>query len=222
MLLLLAAGLELPLLLTSRVHVGRLVPVLPLLLLLVGQGWALAAGAIAGWLARRRPTTAGRAGVSRAVAAALTAALLIAVAWSTWVDYRTPPPPSREERTAAALAEQVAEAGRRGGAALVADPALGPEIEAIHAAVYRLALDDRYRFVDLSRDDAAAVPPDDERPPLYVVGLLDRLRAGDLPNLCRNLYLVAPEAEEKFLAVLGPERTPDGCTAPLRYEVLAA
>ena len=65
-------GLTLPLLLTSRVHVGRLLPALPLALLLVAAG----AWVVAGWidtLARR----AGAAGAARLVAIVLAGAMLL-------------------------------------------------------------------------------------------------------------------------------------------------
>ena len=216
-------GLTLPLLLTSRVHVGRLVPALPFLLLVAAGGGALAAGAVVVGVKRlRRGWAAGGAAPPRLLAYPLAAALLVVVGWFTWQDYREPPPRAREERWAAVL-EAGAEAARaRGGAALVADPALGPQIEAIHAAAYRLALDGEYRFVDLNVDPAAARSSDDGRPPLYVGGLLDRLDDARLPNVCGNLYFVAPEAEEAFVDVLGPTGVPVGCEAPVRYEVLPA
>ena len=139
-------GLALPLVLTSRVHIGRLLPALPFALLLVAAGAWIVAGWI-GELARR--VAGGEVEVARWIAPVLAGALLVPAAVAARVDMETPLSPTRESLTAAALADWHEEARERGGAVLVEDPALGDDIERVHAATYRLDLDDVYRFVDI-------------------------------------------------------------------------
>jgi len=193
--LLLAAGLALPLLLTSRVHIGRLLSALPFALLLVAAGvWACAGGLV---------TLASRAGFAegvstRWVAPILAGALLLPAVAVARSDMATPLLPSREARTVAALAEWQSESQERGGAVLVEDPDLGDDIERVHAATYRLDLDDAYRFVDLQ-----AEPPDpreDPRPALFWHGALGALQHGAIASPCDRLWFVGPEITDEFFA----------------------
>ena len=141
-------GLALPLVLTSRVHIGRLLPALPFALLLVAAGSWIVAGWIGG-LARR--AAGGRLEAARWIAPVLAGALLVPAAVAARADMETPLSPTRESLTAAALADWHEDARERGGAVLVEDPALGDDIERVHAATYRLDLDGMYRFVDIRR-----------------------------------------------------------------------
>ncbi len=218
-LLFLTGGLTLPLLLTSRVHVGRLLPALPFLFLIVATGWSLPVRWLAAQLTRRDDSR--RTVWARLTPLALTAILLLAVSQSTWADYRHPPPPSPEKLIADDLVALSDAAPARGGVALVVDPALGPEIESVETAALRLTLDDRYRFVDLAHPPPTSlISPSDRRPPLYTGGPLNHLSLAGLPNACDTLYLVAPTVAARFLAALGPSAAPTGCPAPLRYRVL--
>ena len=131
-------GLALPLVLTSRVHIGRLLPALPFALLLVAAGAWIVAGWIGG-LARR--AAGGELGVARWIAPVLAGALLVPAAVAARVDMETPLSPTRESLTAATLADWHEDVRERGGAVLVEDPALGDDIERVHAATYRLDLD---------------------------------------------------------------------------------
>jgi hypothetical protein len=189
--LLLAAGLALPLLLTSRVHVGRLLPALPFGLLLVALGVAVAAMQVGTllthWSLPVRPTTVG---------IALAAAILLPAAWQTRAEMAVVLPPTREEQTVQQLAAWVEPVSERGEAVLVEDPSLGDDIERVHAATYRLGLDRQYQFVDLLAGEDA---PADGRARLYWRGALDALRAGEIDAPCGRLWFVTPEVSEAFL-----------------------
>ena len=213
----LLGGFTLPLLLTSRVHAGRLIFALPPLLLLAAVG-AIAAG---GWLGERLARRGGSPAAPRLIPLAVAVLLVAAVGRGAWVEARLGVPPTREARVAAALVAWAPAAARHGGVALVAGDAAGAEVEAVAVAAVRLDLDARYRFADLSRGAPSPLDPDDPRPPLYYGGLLDRLAPSSLPvpDPCGLLYLVLPEAEARFLTGTGGGALP-GCAAPVRYEVL--
>jgi hypothetical protein len=211
-------GFGLPLFLTSRVHIGRLIFALPFLFLLVGFGVVL--------LASGRAPGAWRGWWDRAGArVALLAAILVALtAQDAWADYHVAPAPSREWWTAQTLTSQAAAARAAGGAALVAADGVGAEIEAIDGAAYRLLSDESYRYVNLAELPRGAQPPaaeaGDERPVLYVGRILDRLRdPATMPGLCTTLYFVRPDAEDAFLQATNGGR-PAGCRAPLEYVLL--
>ncbi|MBW3633876.1 MAG: glycosyltransferase family 39 protein [Chloroflexi bacterium] len=209
-------GLTLPLLLTSRVHIGRLLPALPFALLLVAAGAWIAAGWISG-LARR----AGRGDVGewRWIAPAVAGMLLMPAAAGARVDMETPLSPTRESLTAVTLADWQEDASERGGAVLVEDPALGDDIERVHAATYRLDLDGIYRFVDIqqtgeTRDVEAASDP---RPALLWRGALKALQAGEIARPCERLWFVAPEIAGDFFTAwheAGCAGTPDSVILP--------
>ncbi len=188
----LVLGLMLPLFLTSRVHVGRLLPALPFALLLVAAGVWSVAGWLASYVHRARVGEGGRW-----AAPLLAGALLLPAAVSARTDLETPLAPSRESLIAAILDDWYEEASERGGAVLVEDPALGDDIERVHAATYRVALDGRYRFVDLQQD-----PPgreSDARPALSWRGALGALQAGVITRPCERLWFVDPEIAAEFL-----------------------
>jgi hypothetical protein len=210
--LVLFLGLALPLVLTSRVHIGRLLPALPLALLLVAAGVWVVAGWIGG-LTRRVADEALRI----SIAPVLASVLLVPAAVSARVDMETPLSPTRESLTAATLADWRQEARERGGAVLVEDPALGDDIEGVHAATYRLDLDDIYRFVDVQRIGATSERATDDRPPLFWRGALGALQAAEIPHPCRRLWFVAPEIAGEFFAAWhasGCARAPDSVILP--------
>ena len=221
LLLALVAGLTLPLLLTSRVHVGRLVPALPFLLLLVAVGWRVLMGGVIASLRRaaddrweaRWPALP----VVRVVGAL---ALVLVAAITTWVEYRQPPAPTEEALLAESVAGRLPSTGRSGNLALVEAPELGTEVEAVRAATLRLALAARLRVVDLAMTPDPVAGEEDGRPTLYTVGILDRLRTGDLPGACRLRFLVTPPAEDAFVAVIGEDEAPPGCQRAVRWEVV--
>ncbi|HEU0114309.1 MAG TPA: glycosyltransferase family 39 protein, partial [Thermomicrobiales bacterium] len=214
LLLALAGGLTLPLLLTSRVHIGRLVPALPFLLLLAAVGLAWATARLRAGLTRLAGEKAG--GRLRWAALALPIGALVWLALATRAEFTVAIPVNRETRTAAAIRAAALLAVIRGGAALVDDPALGAEIEQVHAAAYRLELDAVYRFVRLA--DAAPPSSGDPRPTLLYGGVLPALRAGTMPEPCAPLYLVVPEVEPALRAALKTA----GCAQPPPVYVLPA
>ena len=190
--LILALGLMLPLLLTSRVHVGRLLPALPFALLLVALGVAVAATQVSRFLAHwsipLRPSVVGLV---------LAAGVLLPSVWQARADMAVPLAPTREEQTIDRLAEWADTVGERGGAVLVEDPALGDEIERVHAATYQLGLDQTYQFVDLT----AGVPtPAAGRAQLFWRGALSALQSGAIDSPCTRLWFVTPEAGQAFFA----------------------
>jgi hypothetical protein len=239
-------GFGLPLFLTSRVHVGRLIFAVPFLFLLVALGVAVLAGVVnrrSSASAPEQPSppaplpSAGEGRTARysllsppssvlspqssVLAVAALAAILVGLtAQDAWADYRVVPGPSREWAVAQTMVGQAAAARAAGGAALVAADGVGAEIEAIDGGAYRLLSDDEYRYVNLAEGgDALPVPAGDDRPPLYVARVLERLRSGTMPGLCTNLYFVRPDAEDAFLEAMDGGR-PAGCAAPVKYVLL--
>ena len=189
--LVLALGLALPLLLTSRVHVGRLLPALPFGLLLVALGIVVAATQVSRflrqWFVPVRPAVVG---------VALAAGVLLPAVWQARAEMSVPLTPTREEQTVERLAAWVDPVTERGGAVLVEDSALGDEIERVHAATYQLGLARQYQFVDLThRGDT----PSDGRAQLYWRGALGALRTGEIAAPCDRLWFVTPEVSEAFL-----------------------
>jgi 4-amino-4-deoxy-L-arabinose transferase-like glycosyltransferase len=207
-------GLALPLVLTSRVHIGRLLPALPFALLLVAAGSWIVAGWIGG-LAHR--AAGGELGVARWIAPVLAGALLVPAAVAARVDLETPLSPTRESLTAATMADWQEEARERGGAVLVEDPALGDDIERVHAATYRLDLDGMFRFVDIQRVGETPERATDARPALLWRGVLGTLQEGEIPQPCQRLWFVAPEIAGEFFAAWqasGCRGAPDSVILP--------
>jgi 4-amino-4-deoxy-L-arabinose transferase-like glycosyltransferase len=201
-LLALFLGFGLPMLLTSRVHIGRLLFFLPFLLLIA----ALGATVVASWLARGLTALARRAQprcdpapIHRAALVALSAMLVLGVARSAWRDYTVEPMPRKEARIVASLADLVPVVSARGGAlVLVLDDGLSREIEELAAGEYQVTLYDQYQFIDL-QTTGGPLSPSAGPPTLYYgnpMAHLDRLLA--LPNACMNLYYVAPPLAEQF------------------------
>lgn len=201
-LLALFLGFGLPMLLTSLVHIGRLVFFLAFLLLLCAIGVTLAAS----WLARGLTALARRAGtadsattIDRAALIALSALLVFGVARSAWRDYHEPALPRKEARIVAQLADLVPIVSARGGSLVVViDNGLSREIEELAMGEYQVQLYDRYHFVDLVASQGPLAPATD-RPTLYYgnpFANLDRLLA--LPNACQNVYYVNPPLAEQF------------------------
>jgi 4-amino-4-deoxy-L-arabinose transferase-like glycosyltransferase len=207
-------GLALPLVLTSRVHIGRLFPALPFALLLVAAG----AWIVAGWIGEfARRVAGGEVEVARWIAPVVASALLVPAAVAARVDMETPLSPTRESLTAAALADWHEEARERGGAVLVEDPALGDDIERVHAATYRLDLDDVYRFVDIGRIGEIPENVTDSRPVLLWHGALGALQAGEISQPCQRFWFLAPEFVDEFFTAWhssGCRGAPDSVILP--------
>lgn len=213
-LLVLTAGLALPLLLTTRVHVGRLVPALPFLLVFVAWGGWLLAEAVG-----RVPVRVGTDRLRLAVRVALAAGLVGGAAGVAASEWAIPAAQPREAREADALALLAPEAGPAGVVAALA-PALGQEIVEVRAAGYRLTLDGTFLVsalpprpddpstdADRSPDGMPATPAPDRlgpagRPPLRVGDALGLLESGALPGACSATWAVQPEIEPDLRAAL--------------------
>lgn len=204
-------GFSLPMILTSKVHVGRLVFALPFLMLIAALGFLWLTRALlvwiprfVGWLGRTSTGTAGpRLSTIREIAqAVLAAVLLLVVADETRSSFLVEPNPSesREETIAVELGHLAAQ-GADAIALVLADDG-GIEIEAINVATYRLRLDDEYRFVNVATGLASPERANDDRPVVYVGGLADQspdTGASGLPNDgCGIAYLVQQDLVEQF------------------------
>lgn len=229
-LLVLFFGFGLPLLLTSRVHIGRLIFTVPLLMLLVSIGFY----GVTTWVVRRvgalverlshNPTFA--LAWKRAAMAVLTFSLVAGVGWLTWLDYSSMPAPGRDIAMVNALQGVVTDARVNGGVALVVKAESAPVLEEINILPYRLNLNGAYRFVDLFKLGNQAVlvstssgANGEKRLPLYLGGVLTRLdKPGTMPNYCNNLYYVDPAIEPQFLDAMSHRGL--YCTNKLTYKLL--
>jgi 4-amino-4-deoxy-L-arabinose transferase-like glycosyltransferase len=220
-LLMLFWGFSLPILLTSRVDIGRLIFALPLLFLFVAIGFVWTATKAAQGAERLgRNLGKGPSAVARPVAltALLSGALMAIVAWSTLREYSADLMPPAEQRLIPAFEEGSAEAARRGGSVLVTGEA-SLEIEALGAAVLRLSLEDRYQFVSLATPARFESSSQERRPALYYGGVLDRLKdPTQIPGFCNNVYYVVPRIEERFAEEIAKQS--NGCVAPLFIQPL--
>jgi hypothetical protein len=155
--------------------------------------------------------------MARWIALILAGALLVPAAVTARVDMETPLSPTRESFTTATLADRYQDVRERGGAVLVEDPALGDDIERVHAATYRLDLDGIYRFVDIQRIGETPEGATDARPALFWRGALGALQAAEIPHPCQRLWFVAPEIAGEFFAAwheVGCSGTPDSVILP--------
>lgn len=223
-LLVLFFGFSLPLLLTSRVHVGRLIFALPFLMLLVSTGfiWVIrwAVERVGRWLAR--PSGAASPPIwSRLAPVILILSFLVTVGWLSWSDYRVLPGPGRDNATLLAFKESLPDAQKSGGVAYVADAETDRVFEEIDITPLWLELHDSYRFVVLPQGAGLPTPPPpgDQRTPIYLGEVMDRLeRPETLPNYCDNLYYVEPDAEPDFLDAM--KRREAYCTSKLNYRLM--
>lgn len=210
----LAAVFTLPMLLTSRVHIGRLIFALPVLLVIGVIGYATIVGWVISGLERWRP---GAAVVLSPVRPILAAMLILLVARATWREMAAPPRSSTEPGIVTALAAGAATGEARRGAAYVAGDLAGEEVEALDVAADRLHLADTYQFVNLAQGEEA--DPADARPPLYYGGLIDLLgRRGAIPSRCDVVYYVRPDVEPTFQAAFAS--TASACIDAPRVRVL--
>lgn len=236
LLLALLGGLTLPLLLTSQVHVGRLIFALPVVLLLVGVGVVavakLASLAIASRdrrlttraadhrrMKRRLSPTLGRGmheeeAITRwstLIVACIAVPLLAVTTYMGVRDYRGDIPDSWQTETARLLQSELPVlAGQANGALLLDRP---EKLVIIDIAELRLALDDEYRFVDVGAPISAV---DDPRPIIYYGQLFTRMEVGQrLPDRCESVLYVSPTLVDEFLVLAEPAWR--DCERPLRF-----
>ena len=219
LLLIALVGFTLPILLTSNVHIGRLIYVLPLLALLAARGIASVAEGIAWLLARfggaamgrwHRPGTRWRTYGWHALLASL---VLLAVAFGGWREYTVELPLQAMVRGEGMLRARAPELAADGRTAVIltnlAPQGLAPEDPAmeIYALVgYRLGLDRVYRFVDLDRDPV--LDSSDPRALALLGG--DPATILDRTALCEAVYF----APEDVLTTLSARTASLGCARP--------
>lgn len=210
----LATVFTVPMLLTSRVHIGRLVFALPILLLIGVIGYAMVLHWIIAALDRWRPGAAIVLWPLRLAGAAL---LILLVARASWHEMKTPPSISEESAVVATLAAAATTGAASNGVAYVAGDLAGEEVEALDVAGYRLQLIDTYQFVNLAQGETA--DSTDPRPPLYYGGLVDlNERPGVIPRPCQVVYYVRPRVEVAFRETIASMA--DVCAAPPVTRVL--
>jgi hypothetical protein len=204
-------GFSLPMILTSKVHVGRLVFALPFLMLIAALGFLWLTRALLVWIPRivrwlgRTPlgTPGPRLSTIRELTQAfLAAVLLVVVADETRRSFLVEPNPSecREDIIALELNHLRTQGADTIALVLADDNAI--EVEAIDAATYRLRLEDEYRFVNVATGAASPTREHDDRVVVYVGGLVDQdgtPGASGLPNDgCGIAYLVRQDRVEQF------------------------
>ena len=183
-------GFTLPMIATSKVHIGRLVFAMPFLCLFIGIGVAGIAWGLTHHHDLRRPHRP----LLRVVAPLLGLAILAPAAVSVWNDYQTPIPVSREARLAGLLEQNRARYLETGGVVWVSGDRSQAEIEAISIAAVRIAAQDDYQFVNLALGDAP--DPADPRPVVYYGGVTDRLDdPATAPRLCALPWLTPADRD---------------------------
>ncbi|MGI9253614.1 MAG: glycosyltransferase family 39 protein [Thermomicrobiales bacterium] len=199
-----AAGFAAPLLLTSRVDSGRLLAAAPCACLLAALALDAGTGALGRMIARYDP----RSWLVTTLPVALPIAAALALVGFTAEGMRHEAMLTRQVREGFAL-ESISQIAPAAGVNLVVDPRLGPEIERVHAASYRLQLDQVYRFEDMNGPDALVRGPG--RPALRYGEVLQALENGDfIGGACDAVYAVQPEVRERLIAALKPYE----CSAP--------
>ena len=203
LLLALAAIWTLPLLFTSRVHIGRLIFFLPILCLLVAAG----ATGLCRWLAARIANQRHAKRLNVTFATLLAVVLLVAVANASWRDYRETPPTLPDAALIPLLHGAAIGATPPPAVALVYTLAQDPDPtngigEATQVSALRLDLDSSYQLVSLiPLTTHPTTPAPNGLIPLYfgnVLGHLGQPGGDALP--CGTIFYVAPAALAEFTA----------------------
>ena len=204
-------GYSLPLLLTSNVHIGRLVFIVPLLAILV----VTPVESIVRWLARI-PTLRERPRFQRWAPVVLSVAVAVLAAVPSLRDWvNTPFPTQQVERTAVQISDAMHDDPTRQLAYVFGDTGVW-EIESLRASVLRLELQGAVRFVDLTTGETVDSGPI----PVLYHGLITMLAdPGSVPGYCTNLYIVEPHIADQF-ADLTETTAAQICGAPLKSLLL--
>ena len=224
-------GFTVPMLLTSQVHIGRLIFAVPFICLLAAFGLSTIADCgsrIADFVAQSRGVAGAKVPGTRRLSSTVyrlpsivpAAIVVVAVAWSTWKEYTIDVPPTYEAIVTRILRAQVGEvAARGGGLALVTGTDERLTLEEIDSQQYRLMLRDSYHFYNLATGEVDVRRPGNTRPALYIGGLMDRLKEPEkVPQYCENIYYVAPDLLEKFEELI--ESHIEMCPEPVLYKTL--
>ncbi|MEO5953601.1 MAG: hypothetical protein ABIQ44_14135, partial [Chloroflexia bacterium] len=216
-------GFTLPMLLTSQVHIGRLIFAIPFSCMFAAFGVASVADVVASSVARFSQRRAGnREYVGRNVQIVLSAVLIVVVGYSTWRDYTVQPTLTYEAVVTQLLRGHVEQVkGLGGGVVLVTNggEANALNLESINANQYKLMLRSFYHVFNLATGDVEVRRPGDTRPAIYIGGMMDRLKVPQsIPTYCTNLYYVAPEFEAAFNELVNAHK--ELCAAPITYRLL--
>lgn len=219
-LLSMAAGFSLPMLLTSHVHIGRLIFALPFLCLLTAAGAWETGRLPGGWLTRIPSPIRRLPALPQMAKMAVALVLAGAVASSALAEEDVALPDSPAVRIVAALKARESRVEETGGALVMGDTA-DTVFETVSVAEFRLYLDDTYRFIDPGEGTPnGQATGTGELPALYYGGLLDRLTSEQLPDFCSLTFFVVPQAEPRYLDAI--ETVPDDCAGPNQHILLPA
>jgi hypothetical protein len=194
-------GFTLPMIATSKVHIGRLVFAIPFICIFAGIGIAWLALAFARGIADS-PRVGSRL---RWIAPALSVLLLAATASEAWSDYGVDVGSSREHRLAEQLESSPGYYRSAGGVVWISGGRDQSEVEAIGMAATRIEVAGDYQFVNLALGERP--DPGNPRPTLYYGGVADFLNDPSIaPQLCALPWII-PQGAAPI------EQLPRSCTS---------
>jgi 4-amino-4-deoxy-L-arabinose transferase-like glycosyltransferase len=203
-------GFSLPLLLTTQVHIGRLVYVVPLL----GIVCALPIMSIVRLLELRQPPSV-RPGFSRWAGFAIGAMIVLAGAVPSLTDWQVEFPQERMDRVKNRIIELTYTPPAQQLVYVFSDMG-GYEIENLRIAELEMSMSGYLRFMDLTSNEQRGNGPI----PLLYGAMLTRVGTPSaIPGYCTNIYLVEPDAVERFHAE-SDEVARSTCSRPLTISVL--
>lgn len=182
-------GFTLPMIATSKVHIGRLVFAIPFICIFAGIGVAW----LAWCFARGTPKRLRVSPRLRWIAPLLAIVLLVPTGTEAWNDYHAGIGPSREHLLAQRLEADLSYYQTTGGVVWISGGRNQTQVEAISMAATRIEIADDYQFVNLAEGQS----PDagDDRPVIYFGGVADLLEDPVLaPRLCALPWLMSPDA----------------------------
>lgn len=178
-------GFTLPMIATSKVHIGRLVFAIPFICIFAGIGIAWLAWSFARGTADR-PMVPARL---RWIAPVLAIALLVPTASEAWGDYHVGVAPTREHRLAGQLETNQASYASAGGVVWISGGRDQAEVEAISMAATRIEVANEYQFVNLALGEHSDSGSD--KPVVYFGGVADLLTDSVLaPQLCALPWII--------------------------------
>ncbi len=181
-------GFTLPMIATSKVHIGRLVFAVPFICIFIGIG--------AIWLGTKLIEAArnGERPVPTTVSVwawGLSALLIAATSWYAWQDYDIAVAEPREHRVGQYLEANQERLRAAGGAVWVFGDRSQSEIEAVNLATAEIEAYSQYQFVNLATGQQP--DPNDPRPVLYYGGILDQLTDPAMAQTLCTLPWIVPE-----------------------------
>ena len=217
-------GLTLPLLLTSQVHLGRLVFASPFLLLMAAVGIVWVSLVLINWLpdtilrmfTERRRAATGRLSTFRVVIrTALAAVLVVGVAWQAWqADAAGPTNSQSATLEVVAAIRSLQDQGVRSVAIVGGEPT-DHGVEKLDVATYRMLLNREARFVDVADGMPQPTDPETGRFTVYSGGL-----AGATPSMlarlpgsgCQVAWVVRSPQVDRFAPTIAALNS--SCPAP--------